>query len=325
MMRRSPAIPAVAEEVLAKPLKTVKVAKVVPSPPFAMKLGIGGVAGVVGASAVFPLDMVKTQLQNQRPVGGKLPYSGPVDCARKMFASGGMRSFYRGLLPNLVGIIPEKGIKLAVNDELRCQLLKAEGGDKLPLWKEVLAGAGAGLAQFVATNPMEIVKIRMQVEGQAVADASKRRTAMQHVRELGFRGLYKGSAATLARDIPFSMIFFAQYAKTREAFADARGGQASFGEVLLAGCAAGMTSAALTTPMDVVKTRLQAEVLPGQPVFTGVRQTAAYILEKEGFAAFWRGWRPRVMIVAPLFALSLVAYELQGRYMAARMAEDDEE
>jgi solute carrier family 25 aspartate/glutamate transporter 12/13 len=57
----------------------------------------------------------------------------------------------------------------------------------------MLAGAAAGFCQVIATNPMEIVKIRMQL-GQS---------ATQVLSDLGVKGLYKGTRATLCRDVPF--------------------------------------------------------------------------------------------------------------------------
>ncbi len=52
--------------------------------------------------------MIKTRLQ-----ASNKQYSGPVDVFRKIMANeGGVRGFYKGLAPNLVGVTPEKAIKL---------------------------------------------------------------------------------------------------------------------------------------------------------------------------------------------------------------------
>lgn len=64
-------------------------------------------------------------------------------------------------MPNLVGIVPEKAIKLGANDFFREQFADANG--RVSLQKGALSGALAGFFQCIATNPMEIVKIRMQV------------------------------------------------------------------------------------------------------------------------------------------------------------------
>lgn len=117
--------------------------------PLHWKLAVGGVAGVVGVSATFPIDIVKTQLQ------GQTRSTGALHVFRHILRTDGVRGLYRGLPPTLVGVLPEKAIKLAVNEQLREYFTDEDG--VLPLSCQVLAGAGAGLAQVVATNPVRFV------------------------------------------------------------------------------------------------------------------------------------------------------------------------
>jgi len=59
-------------------------------------------------------DMVKTRLQNQRStVVGEVLYKNWLDCCKKIFRNeGGVAGFYKGLLPQLIGVAPEKAIKV---------------------------------------------------------------------------------------------------------------------------------------------------------------------------------------------------------------------
>ena len=79
---------------------------------------------------------------------------------------------------------------------------------------------------------------------------------MTIVKQLGISGLYRGAGACLLRDIPFSGIYFPTYAALKTAFAD-ENGKTSALSLLLAGSIAGIPAAALVTPADVIKTRLQ--------------------------------------------------------------------
>lgn len=97
----------------------------------------------------------------------------------------------------------------------------------------------AGGSQVIFTNPLEIVKIRLQVAGEMASGAKIR--AWTVVKELGLLGLYKGSflnkfakfliklllflgaRACLLRDVPFSAIYFPAYAHTKALFADEDG------------------------------------------------------------------------------------------------------
>lgn len=76
--------------------------------PFRMKLLGGAFAGVVGTSCVYPLDVVKTRMQ-----ASKGPMPGPFSVFRFIIKNeGGKRALYRGLSANLIGVTPEKAIKL---------------------------------------------------------------------------------------------------------------------------------------------------------------------------------------------------------------------
>lgn len=204
----------------------------------------------VGATAVYPIDLVKTRMQNQRTgsLVGELMYRNSYDCFKKVgieksrhdtlpallimklvscvwqvIRHEGFFGLYRGLIPQLMGVAPEKAIKLTVNDFVRDKFMDKNGN--LPLYGEIISGAcvsdpwtfldlshprwfinsrdfnvywsvscflfQAGGSQVIFTNPLEIVKIRLQVAGE-IAGGSKVR-AWTVVKELGLFGLYKVS------------------------------------------------------------------------------------------------------------------------------------
>ena len=110
---------------------------------------------------MFPLDLVKTRLQNQKigPNGERM-YNGMLDCFKKTLKSEGYLGMYRGSAVNILLITPEKAIKLAANDFFRHKLRKPDG--TLPVLREMVAGGSAGMCQMVVTTPMELLKIQLQ-------------------------------------------------------------------------------------------------------------------------------------------------------------------
>lgn len=88
----------------------------------------GGVAGIIGVTCVFPLDLVKTRLQNQQigPNGEKM-YKSIFDCFKKTYKAEGYFGMYRGSGVNILLITPEKAIKLAANDFFRHALTTKDG------------------------------------------------------------------------------------------------------------------------------------------------------------------------------------------------------
>ncbi|XP_040172502.1 calcium-binding mitochondrial carrier protein Aralar1 isoform X4 [Anopheles arabiensis] len=273
---------------------------------------LGSVAGAVGATAVYPIDLVKTRMQNQRTGSfiGEVAYRNSWDCCKKVIRHEGFLGLYRGLVPQLMGVAPEKAIKLTVNDFVRDKLTDKQGN--IPRWGEVLAGACAGGSQVIFTNPLEIVKIRLQVAGEIAGGAKVR--ALSVVRELGLFGLYKGARACLLRDVPFSAIYFPMYAHTKAAFADEEGYNHPL-TLLAAGAIAGIPAASLVTPADVIKTRLQVVARSGQTTYSGVMDAARKIMAEEGPRAFWKGTVARVFRSSPQFGVTLVTYELLQRML----------
>jgi len=279
---------------------------------------LGGIAGAFGATIVYPIDLVKTRMQNQRSsVVGQLLYKNSFDCVKKVLRNEGFVGFYRGLGPQLIGVAPEKAIKLTVNDFVRSRAMDPETG-RIKLQWEFIAGGTAGGCQVVFTNPLEIVKIRLQMQGEAAKlEGAAPKGAVHIVRQLGLFGLYKGATACLLRDIPFSAIYFPSYWHLKKDLFNEgyNGKQLSFMETLSAAAMAGMPAAYLTTPADVVKTRLQTEAKTGQTHYKGMGDAFVKIYREEGFKAFFKGGPARIIRSSPQFGFTLVAYEYLHKFL----------
>jgi len=112
---------------------------------------LGSISGAFGAFMVYPIDLVKTRMQNQRTSrnpGDAQLYKNSVDCAKKVFRNEGVRGLYAGVLPQLIGVAPEKAIKLTVNDLVRAYFTDKET-NQIKMWQEMLAGGSAGACQVV--------------------------------------------------------------------------------------------------------------------------------------------------------------------------------
>ncbi|KAI9930115.1 hypothetical protein ASPWEDRAFT_23840 [Aspergillus wentii DTO 134E9] len=273
---------------------------------------LGSLAGAFGAFMVYPIDLVKTRMQNQRSSRpGERLYNNSIDCAKKVIRNEGFLGLYSGVIPQLIGVAPEKAIKLTVNDLVRGYFTKENG--KIWYGHEVIAGGTAGACQVVFTNPLEIVKIRLQVQGEIAktVEGAPRRSALWIIKNLGLMGLYKGASACLLRDVPFSAIYFPTYSHLKtEMFGESSTHKLGVVQLLTAGAIAGMPAAYLTTPCDVIKTRLQVEARKGEVKYTGLRHCATSILKDEGFKAFFKGGPARILRSSPQFGFTLAAYEV---------------
>lgn len=295
-----------------------------PEFPLLAKIINGGIAGIVGVASVFPIDLAKTRLQNQRV--GNEAYKSMLDCLKKVIKAEGFFGMYRGSAINLLLITPEKAIKLTGNDLFRHVLTRHEtnsSGSKtshLSLPREMLAGGGAGLCQIIVTTPMELLKIQCQDAGRTQQGTSQKPSALRVASELiktrGISGLYKGISATMLRDVYFSLVYFPLFAHlsslglllNRSNTTDQND---IFWVNFVAGCVAAGTAAIVVNPADVVKTRLQLlNVGSNEQRYTGLRHAFVEIYHKEGPKAFFKGAGCRVMYIAPLFGIAQTVYYL---------------
>lgn len=279
---------------------------------------LGSIAGCIGATVVYPIDLVKTRMQAQRH---KAVYANSFDCIKKIIKNEGLKGLYSGLGAQLVGVAPEKAIKLTVNDIVR-KIGTSDDG-KISMNWEILAGMSAGACQVIFTNPLEIVKIRLQMQGGSSSKTlnpgeipHKRLTAGQIIKQLGIKGLYRGASACLLRDVPFSAIYFPTYANLKKTLFnfdphdDTKRHRLDSWELLIAGALAGAPAAFFTTPADVIKTRLQVESKSNEVKYSGIGHAFKVILKEEGFGAFFKGSIARVFRSSPQFGFTLASYEL---------------
>lgn len=146
----------------------------------------GACAGCVSQTAIYPLEVLKTRLA-LRKTG---QYGGMIDAARKIYACEGVRSFYRGYIPNVLGnnhvtmvnffmlnflflldlgIIPYAGIDLAVYETLKKKYLAQHTEQEAPqIWLLLACGSASSTLGQVCSYPLALVRTRLQAHGMLV-------------------------------------------------------------------------------------------------------------------------------------------------------------
>lgn len=212
--------------------------------------GIGATAGATGAFVCYPIDLVKTKMQTA--IGRAKYGKNSLQCALDIIQTSGPLALYRGVVVQIIGIAPEKTIKLFVNDAMRT-FLSTHG--TLSIAGEILAGGTAGLCQDLITCPLECLKTQLQT-------SSDRKASDIFVDIGGFRGLYKGVLPCIARDVVFSSCLFPSFAHLKDSLPNIM--SSSLGHevsatwcTILAGAMAAAPAAFIATPFDTAKTRLQ--------------------------------------------------------------------
>ena len=167
---------------------------------------------------------------------------------------------------------------------------------RIKLGWELVAGGAAGGCQVVFTNPLEIVKIRLQMQGEAAKAAPDqvKKGAVHIIRQLGIVGLYKGATACLMRDIPFSAIYFPVYShfKTDVFHQDYNGKQLSFLETL--------ASAAIAYALSFFVWSLFKFIPDGQCLMFPSGMPAAYLTTPFGKRKLPKRFHTLVKLMMPL-------------------------
>ena len=181
------------------------------TPP--QRMAAGALAGATSQAIIYPLELVKTRLAVCKPG----MYSGIIDCARKVLAQEGARSFYRGLMPSMMGILPYAGVDITVFELMKERLLDEYDG--MPPPHSILCAGmlSSSLAQFSA-YPLALVRTRLQAQG--IGGTPLKYNGMTDVlrktyQKEGFRGLYKGSMTNLAKLAPAAGISWFVFEETK--------------------------------------------------------------------------------------------------------------
>ncbi|KAJ7969767.1 S-adenosylmethionine carrier 1, chloroplastic/mitochondrial [Quillaja saponaria] len=233
----------------------------------------GGAAGVVVETALYPIDTIKTRLQAAHG-GGKIILKG----------------LYSGLNGNLAGVLPASAIFVGVYEPLKQKLLKSFP-ENLSAFAQLTAGAIGGVVSSFVRVPTEVVKQRMQ-NGQFSSAPDAVRLIVE---KEGFKGLYAGYGSFLLRDLPFDAIQFCIYEQLRIGYKLAARRDLSDPENAMIGAFAGVISGAITTPLDVIKTRLMVQGSADQ--YKGICDCVRTIINEEGSHALLKGIGPRVLSI----------------------------
>ncbi|KAF3695359.1 Calcium-binding mitochondrial carrier protein SCaMC-2 [Channa argus] len=170
----------------------------------------GSLAGVIAQSTIYPMEVLKTRLA-LRKTG---QYAGISDCAKQILRREGLGAFYKGYVPNMLGIIPYAGIDLAVYETLKNGYLQKYTTETNPSILVLLAcGTVSSTCGQLASYPLALVRTRMQA--QAVAESSQQVTMtglFRHILQTeGPMGLYRGLAPNFLKVIPAVSISYVVY------------------------------------------------------------------------------------------------------------------
>ncbi|KAM1676647.1 hypothetical protein EV1_041687 [Malus domestica] len=285
-------------------------------------------AGIQGTVSICPPDCFQ--------------YKGTLDVFYKIIRQEGFARLWRGTNAGLALAVPTVGIYLPCYDVFRNRLeeFTAHNAPSVTAYVPLVAGSLARSLACATCYPIELARTRMQAfkviqnGGKPPGVLKTLFGVVSHVKTTshvqsnlqGFRILWTGMGAQLARDVPFSGICWATLEPLRRKLLGLVGDEASalniLGANFSAAFVAGSLAAAATCPLDVAKTRRQIENDPVRAMKMTTRQTLMEIWRGGGLKGLFTGVGPRVARAGPSVGIvvsfyEVVKYVLHQRYAAS--------
>ena len=305
----------------------------------------GSFAGLVEHVSIFPIDTLKTHMQCERCISGNSKPLHIFTCASNLIQERGILRLWRGVSATFAGCIPAHAAYFSIFESMKV-LTGADQAGYRPI-SAAFCGASAALGHDMFMTPFDTIKQRMQLGYYK----SLSHCLTSTIRAQGVTSLYLSLPTTLLMNLPYGCIMVAVNESMRKLLTSSSSSSLMRAgprlEVsLAAGCTAGATAALLTTPLDVIKTRLQLQDLQpaacpskilkslgsaaSSPVINSSSsikmpllryRTALQVVRKvwmeEGIAGFYRGASLRMLVHAPSVAISWAAYDSAKKLLIA--------
>ncbi|XP_053700093.1 mitochondrial basic amino acids transporter-like isoform X1 [Synchiropus splendidus] len=270
---------------------------------------IGGAAGVLVG---HPFDTVKVRLQVQNV--DKPLYRGTYHCFQSIVRQESVFGLYKGIGSPMMGLTFINAIVFGVQGNTMRLL-----GNDTPL-NQFLAGSAAGAIQCVICCPMELAKTRMQMQGTGEKKSSRRlyKNSLDCLariyRREGVRGVNRGMVTTLIRETPGFGVYFWSYDVLTRGLGCEPNDRYMIPKLLFAGGMAGIASWLSTYPVDVIKSRLQADGVGGVNQYSSIADCVRQSVRKEGYVVFTRGLTSTLLRAFPVNAATFATVTLVLMY-----------
>ncbi|KAH1204890.1 Calcium-binding mitochondrial carrier protein SCaMC-3 [Glycine max] len=265
----------------------------------------GGVAGAASRTATAPLDRLKVVLQIQTTQSHIMP------AIKDIWKKGGLLGFFRGNGLNVLKVAPESAIRFYSYEMLKSFITRAKGDEakaaNIGAMGRLLAGGIAGAVAQTAIYPMDLVKTRLQTHACKSGRIPSLGTLSKDIWvQEGPRAFYRGLIPSLLGIIPYAGIDLAAYETLKDMSKQYILHDGEPGPLVQLGCGtvSGTLGATCVYPLQVVRTRMQA-----QRSYKGMADVFRKTLEHEGLRGFYKGIFPNLLKVVPSASITYMVYE----------------
>ncbi|KAG7894988.1 hypothetical protein KL905_000225 [Ogataea polymorpha] len=308
----------------------------------------GGLSGVVSRTCTAPFDRVKvfliartdlasTLLNNRQelqskieekvhhPVSKKKIQSPLVRAVKTLYKQGGLRAFYVGNGLNVLKVFPESAMKFGSFEATKKFLCGIEGVDdvsKLSKVSTFVSGGVGGVIAQITVYPIDTLKYRIQCSSLDSKEKGNQllvKTAKDMFKEGGVRIFYRGLPLGLGGMFPYAALDLGTFSTVKKWYIKktAEKQHCSVDDVVLPnylvltlGAVSGTFGATMVYPINLLRTRLQAQGTFAHPyTYDGFFDVFKQTITREGVPGLFKGLVPNLAKVAPAVSISYLMYE----------------
>ena len=260
----------------------------------------GAASGLAEGIAVQPFDMIKTRHQlnvkNNESV---------LKSFKSIYNEGGLVRFYRGMFPELIGLVPKSSVMYATYELVYRRL-----GNETSISASI-AGFTAGTAEALIVTPTQVVKVRLQAIEHLGRYTGPKDCIIKTYRTEGLLGFATGLGPTLWRNCIWNTVYFGTMHWLKKQLPPAKTKLVDLSMTFVTGFFGAIFATCFNAPFDVVKSRFQSQLKDAKPLkYNYTIPSLITIYKEEGLSSCYKGFRPKAIRMGLGGAVAMFTFEL---------------
>jgi len=255
---------------------------------------LAGVAAGVSKTAAAPIERVKLLVQNQDEMikQGRLdkPYTGVLDCTRRVLATEGVYPFWRGNLANVLRYFPTQALNFAFKDAIKAAFaVPKDASNATKFGMNIASGGAAGTMSLLFVYSLDYARTRLANDAKGKGGERQFNGLIdvytKTLKSDGIQGLYRGFAISAVGIFIYRGMYFGLFDTLKPLLL---GDNANVTMSFLLGWGVTVTAGLMSYPIDTIRRRMMM-TSGGGVKYKGSIDCGMQILKNEGFMSMMKG------------------------------------
>jgi len=255
---------------------------------------LAGVAAGVSKTVAAPIERVKLLVQNQDEMikQGRLdkPYTGVLDCTRRVLSTEGVYPFWRGNLANVLRYFPTQALNFAFKDAIKVAFATPKDASNAKKFTmNILSGGMAGTCSLLFVYSLDYARTRLANDAKGKGGERQFNGLIdvytKTLKSDGIQGLYRGFAISAVGIFIYRGMYFGMFDTLKPLLL---GDNPNVGLSFLLGWVVTITAGLMSYPIDTIRRRMMM-TSGGGVKYKGSIDCGVQILKNEGFMSMMKG------------------------------------